>query len=127
MEIQLDQRMLLMLRRFEVANRSLDPLRRDLSGAREDLRSAKGEVEHLAAIKVSFEREIELQIREGADPRDLPQREEMDRIDAMIELEESRVAAAERRVIEAEDNLARARRRVEILEEALEELFEELE
>ena len=45
----------------------------------------------------------------------------------MIELEGSRLETAERRMIEAEDNLARARRRVEILEEKLEELFETLD
>jgi hypothetical protein len=120
--LQVDQRVLLTVRRVELAERRIAPLESRLQRARDDVRAQQEEIAQLESVARQWEQEVEEAIREGADPRELSQREELARLRSMTDLAQERLTGADRRVIEAEDEIAHSRRRIEILEELLEEL-----
>jgi chromosome segregation ATPase len=117
--IRVDQRALLLARRVEIAERRLVPLQDEFRESRSEVLSLKEEVEHLTSLLESTEDAIETKLREGADPSRIPEREEQRQIELAMETMKSRLERAESRVIERENDLQRARREVEILDERL--------
>ena len=123
-----DQNALLMMRRVELAEQRVAPLSRSVRNARTDAENRESEIMELNAVRESIESQIEQALREGQDPQQLNgEREEIQRLDSMIELREIQLEDDRRKAIEAEDELARARRKIEILDDKLEELIEALE
>ncbi len=120
-EIQVDQRTLLALRRIEIAEARLAPLSAELHRARDDVRASQDEIAQLNAVAESFRDQVAAALRSGADPRDSAAHVELEQIEKMVDLEKERLETARRRVIEAEDDLARDRERIKLLEEQLEE------
>lgn len=122
-EIASQQRVLLMIRRIELSRDRLQPLEGELRRAREEVRTRGEEIAQMRAIRASFQSEVDEQLQQGFDPSASAEREELERIDGMIELQETRLEDAEQRAMRAEDELGRGRDRIEILDAVLEEML----
>jgi hypothetical protein len=123
-EMLSNQQLLLTMRQIELMERRLEPLEDEHRRAREDVRATNEQIAQMVGIAKSFREQIDRAVRGGADPLQVPERSELEHIDTMLELQREQLAAAERRVIEADNDVARERRRIEILDDKLEELFE---
>jgi hypothetical protein len=121
------QRLLLTMRQIELVERRLEPLEREHRRAQEDVRAADAQITQLAGIAENFREQIDRAVRQGADPREVTERSELERLEAMLELQQEQLEAAELRVIEADNDLSRGRTRIEILDDKLEALLEKLE
>jgi hypothetical protein len=94
--------------------------------ARDDVRARNEELDQFRAVRESVRRQLDEAVLQGRDPMSISEREEIDRIDAMIEMREAQLEDAEQRVLLWEDELARGQERVEILDDMLDELLGEL-
>lgn len=126
-EIAASQRLLLVMQRVELAQSRLDPLLSELSNARDEVKALTEEFESMTTWATHLEQQIEDAIRSGADPTTIAEKDELDQVETMTTLLEQRLSDAERRVMDAENDVARSRRKVEILDERLETLFESFE
>ena len=124
--LRLDQRVLLTLHRVDLAERRIAPLEDRLERARADVRADRDEIARLEPFIRQFENAVQEAVRAGVDPSTIPERNELDRIQAMTDLAQARLADAERRVTEDEDEIARNRKRIQILDEIVETLLEEV-
>jgi len=122
-----DQNALLMMRRVELAEQRVAPLSRTVRNAKQDAENRETEIMELSSMRQHLDNQVEKAMREGQDPQTIDEREEIPRLDAIIELRRTQLEDDRRKVIESEDELARARRRIEVLDEKLEELLEALE
>ena len=119
-----NQDKLLLLRRIELAERRLEPLGSEVRRAASAVRNHEEEIAHIEQVRESFEREIDEAVRSGADPQQLSQRGELQNLESMIALQQQLLENARRSVIEAENDLARGRNEIAILDEQLQELLE---
>jgi chromosome segregation ATPase len=113
-----------LIRRIELEEGRLSPLDGELQQARGEVRAKQQEIARMEGIREALEKQIDDAVRAGADPQQMPERAELPRIDAMIELQREELGTAERRVMELEDDLATGRDRIAILDEQLQELLE---
>jgi flagellar biosynthesis chaperone FliJ len=126
-EIRSNQQLLLMLRQIELLERRLAPLEDEHRRAQDDVRATNEQIAQMAGMAERYREEVDRAVRSGADPLQVPERAEVEHIETMLELQRERLEAAEQRVIEADNDLARGRRRIEILDDKLEELMEEFD
>ena len=77
-------------------------------------------------MREDFQQQVDEAVRKGADPLNLPERRELEHIENVIELDREQLVIAQARAIDAEDDLARRKKRMEILDEKLEELLDAL-
>lgn len=126
-DLRRDQKLLLTIRRVELAERRLAPLNDELRNAREEVRSTQEQVARMQGILETLSEQADRAVQSGADPLQVPERRQAEQLESMLKLQQEHLERAEQRAIEAENDLARGRRRIEILDEKLEELFQRLE
>jgi chromosome segregation ATPase len=119
-----EQRILIVMRRLELAERRLGPQQDELRAARDEVRAISQEVAQLESIAESFRDQVAESIAQGGDPAS--ERSEIAHLESMLEAQRERLETAERRVMDAEVDLDRARRDVDRIEPLLEELLEEI-
>ena len=120
------QRAILMIRRVELTSDRLSSVQDEARRARDDVRGRNEELDQFRAVRESVRRQLDEAVLQGRDPMSIPEREEIDQIDAMIGTKEAQLEDAEQRVLLWEDELARGQERVEILDDMLDELLGEL-
>ncbi len=123
-ELLHDQKIQVVIRRIELEERRQAPLGSELRSARSDVRSQQDELVRMEGILENIRQEIDDAVRDGADPQTAPQRIEIREFERMIEVERDRLPAAEARVIDLENDAARGRDRITILDEQLQELLD---
>ena len=124
--LHIEQQAMLMIRRVELEERRMSPLNSAVRSAHQDVEQLEREIRQMERMREDFQQQVDEAVRKGADPLDLPERREVEQIENVIELDREQLVIAQARAIEAEDDLARRKKRMEILDEKLEELLEAL-
>jgi len=119
-----DQKVELSIRRIELEERRQEPLGGELRSARAEVRAQQEELTRMEGIRENVRRQIDDAVRAGADPQTVPQRSELEQFETVVALERERLATAEARVIDLENDAARGRGRIAILDEQLQELLD---
>lgn len=119
-----NQRVEVLIRRIELAERRLEPLAGRVDDERSWVSGLEREIGELEAMKVSFEEARERAVREGR----IPDESDEDAIRHIsVELGQRSLELDKHRALELEasQDLERERRRVTILDERLEEILDE--
>jgi len=119
-----DQKIQVVIRRIELAERRQAPFSSELRSARADVRAQKEELVRMEGIMENIRRRVDDAIRQGNDPQNVPERAELEQFESMLEIERERLSTAEVRVIDLENDAARGRDRIGILDEQLQELLD---
>ena len=119
-----NQKVDLLIKRIELDERRLSPLGEELRRARDSVRAEQEEIAQMEGIQEQLQRQIDEAVRVGADPRSVEERQQQNHLETMIEVGRERLEAAERRVIDLENDVARGRDRIAILDEQLQELLD---
>jgi chromosome segregation ATPase len=114
----------IVLRRIELEERRLAPQSAELRGARSEVRGIKDEIRYMRIYVQDLESDVESELLAGADQDREAMRDQLETIQAEIRLNEEKLTAAERRVVDLEIDLAEGRDRIDILDERLLELLE---
>ena len=119
-----NQKVDLLIKRIELEERRLSPLGQELRGTRSRVRSSTEEIARLENLLEQEENAIDQMVREGRDAPDSPERQMLPRIEAELKLQREQLEATEHRVIDLENDVARGRDQIAILDEQLQELLE---
>ena len=119
-----NQQVDLLLKRIDLLERRLEPTARRVRGAENGLESFESETNNLKAMLAQQKEQVEAEIRNGADPTQADSQRLVEELEAMIEFHETRVAEKTTSLRELEDELARRREAIEILDDLLLEKLE---
>jgi chromosome segregation ATPase len=112
---------IVLLRRIDIEERRLSPLGEQLRRVRDEAESRKEEISRLEAMIEEAEERLSEAIRSGSEADREALQQEKKQIESILQLQEEQLAGLDLRIREAEDDLARGRRAIRILDEQLQE------
>jgi chromosome segregation ATPase len=115
----------LLLKRIELRERRLDPLESRLRSAESEIQGTEDHLHELDKMEEQHEEILNEEIREGSDAPRSETRRILDDIQRTREAQEERLEAVRMRLQQYENDLARGRETIEILDEMLDELLED--
>ena len=114
----------LLLKRIELHERRLEPLERRLRSAESEIQGSEEHLKHLELMREQHEEILNAEIREGADTPRSETRRMLDDLARPREAAEERQESARMRAQEYQNDLARGREEIEILDEVRIELLQ---
>lgn len=122
--MQANQRIDIVLKRIALREQRLEPLEDRLKTAESQVQSLNGEITRLETMLEQQEEVLGDEIRRGLDQPDSDTRRMLDELRMILRIQSDELAQAESRVRGLEDEMARGRDEIAILDEMLLEMLE---